>query len=131
MQAVPAGEFAVDDPTTIDADYLDLQEQISSGQLPVSRETAALLAAIHICIDENWPANRLSAIAHHHIHFGLPGPKLSTVESCSTATPWDRQSRTPQPTRRRNPVADRRSAQSAPNSTSVSLAGSVLQLCGV
>jgi hypothetical protein len=45
----------------LNREYAELQELINNGTLPGPREEIALLAAVQLCIEENWPENKKTA----------------------------------------------------------------------
>uniref|UniRef100_A0A915DR90 Ras-GEF domain-containing protein n=1 Tax=Ditylenchus dipsaci TaxID=166011 RepID=A0A915DR90_9BILA len=54
-------------------EYLDLQDQIISGSLPCPKEEAALMAAVQLCVEENWPSNKRTQTIRRHLLKGQFG----------------------------------------------------------
>ncbi|CAI4232602.1 unnamed protein product [Auanema sp. JU1783] len=51
----------------INEKFFDYQEQIISGTLPCQKDEATFLAAIQLCIEEQWPKNRQQAALRRSI----------------------------------------------------------------
>ncbi|KAF7633506.1 Ras-GEF domain-containing protein [Meloidogyne graminicola] len=72
----------------INDDYLDLQDQIISGSLPCPKEEAALLAAVQLCVEENWPNNKRTQTIRRHLLKGQFG-RIRDLAQKIMITPWE------------------------------------------
>ncbi|KAL3102215.1 hypothetical protein niasHS_003624 [Heterodera schachtii] len=69
-------------------EYLDLQDQIISGSLPCPKEEAALLAAVQLCVEENWPNNKRTQTIRRHLLKGQFG-RIRDLAQKIMVTPWE------------------------------------------
>jgi hypothetical protein len=67
---------------------LQLQDQIISGSLPCPKEEAALLAAVQLCVEENWPNNKRTQTIRRHLLKGQFG-RIRELAQKIMVTPWE------------------------------------------
>ncbi|KAK5966010.1 hypothetical protein GCK32_012736 [Trichostrongylus colubriformis] len=72
----------------INEEYLELQDQVTSGSLPCPREEAAYLASIQLCIDEQWPSNKRTQTIRRHLLKGQFG-RIRDLAQKIMVTPWE------------------------------------------
>ncbi len=61
---------------------------MTSGQLPCSRDEASLLAAIQLCIEENWPVNKQKHSIQRQLLKGNFG-RVKELAQKIMVTPWE------------------------------------------
>ncbi|CAK5084637.1 unnamed protein product [Meloidogyne enterolobii] len=81
-------ESKLESEERINDDYLDLQDQIISGSLPCPKEEAALLAAVQLCVEENWPNNKRTQTIRRHLLKGQFG-RIRDLAQKIMITPWE------------------------------------------
>uniref|UniRef100_A0A915P518 Band 4.1 domain-containing protein n=1 Tax=Meloidogyne floridensis TaxID=298350 RepID=A0A915P518_9BILA len=69
-------------------EWLGLQDQIISGSLPCPKEEAALLAAVQLCVEENWPNNKRTQTIRRHLLKGQFG-RIRDLAQKIMITPWE------------------------------------------
>lgn len=69
-------------------DLFQFQEQILTGQIPCSRDEAACLASIQLCVEDQWPNNKRRYTIHRQILRGQFG-KLRELTQKIMVTPWE------------------------------------------
>jgi hypothetical protein len=69
-------------------EHVQLQDQIISGSLPCPKEEAALLAAVQLCVEENWPNNRRTQTIRRHLLKGQFG-RIRDLAQKIMVTPWE------------------------------------------
>ncbi|VDK30026.1 unnamed protein product [Gongylonema pulchrum] len=84
----PVEETAVENEERINDDYLELQDQIVCGLLPCTKEDAAQLAGIQVCIEENWPKNKRTQTFRRHLLRGQIG-RIRELAQKIMVTPWE------------------------------------------
>ncbi|CAJ0580235.1 unnamed protein product, partial [Mesorhabditis spiculigera] len=72
----------------INDEYLEVQDQVISGGLPCPKEEAAYLAAIQLCVEEQWPHNRRTQTIRRHLLKGQFG-RIRDLALKIMITPWE------------------------------------------
>ncbi|CAJ0933262.1 unnamed protein product, partial [Mesorhabditis belari] len=72
----------------INDEYLEVQDQVISGGLPCPKEEAAYLAAIQLCVEEQWPHNKRTQTIRRHLLKGQFG-RIRDLALKIMITPWE------------------------------------------